>query len=81
LNQVSSLAPGRGDETARNQKESFNVNPTEKLPAYCAIFMKVDSNVCETEEDFVNRRMLALVFDSGSKGKPDQNFIFKIRRL
>ena len=42
--------------------------------------MKVDSGVCETEEEFVDRRMLALVFDSGRDGY-DQTFIFKIRRL
>jgi hypothetical protein len=42
--------------------------------------MKVDSSVCETEEEFVERRMIALLFDSG-KGNNDQNYIFKIRRL
>lgn len=36
----------------------------EKTSAYSAIFLKVDSEVCETEEDFINRRMLALVFQS-----------------
>jgi hypothetical protein len=42
--------------------------------------MKVDSAVCENEEEFVNRRMLALLFESG-KGAADQTFCFKIRKL
>lgn len=61
-------------------KDKNDVEINEKLDAYCAIFMKVDSSVCETEEEFVSRRMVALLFDSG-KFNDDQNFIFKIRRL
>lgn len=51
-----------------NNKDDIKL--TEKLNAYCAVFMKVDSSVCETEHDFVQRRMIALLFDSG-KGNND----------
>lgn len=50
------------------------------LRAYSAVFMKIDSKVCEDEEQFVNRRMIALIFESEEEA-PDQSFIFKIRRL
>ena len=48
--------------------------------AYNAVFINSGNLNAETENEFLDSLMVGLLFSS-SEGKPDENFIYKVRRL
>ena len=79
--------PGAGDDLASEAgsnmshlERRMSAQFTSKKYALNAVFIDLDTFGCENEEEFIQKQMVALLFENG-EGRPDEKFVYKIRKL